>query len=343
MKKIVLFAIILLLYNRTTAQVPVITLVSPSSKDRTNISGLTLIKAEIVSNSFLREFRVINNDMTVVNEQNMIAEKKDSITYIIECNIPLKKGWNTICVEARNPYGKAISEKRSINCRPEPYINWIFPKYNNTNMESGIVNIKVEIKSGYELKNLSININGTESAIQLAGITSENDSTYIFEKVIQLSPGVNRIYLIALNEKGKTMSITRYIYWGIAYLKRNAIYGTLGIGPIYGTLLGNYEHSIYQSFDKFFPSIRARIGVGPWALWEGTGVHYIATVQALSGKRKGHLEIGAGAVLIQEYTNYSIWPAGNLGYRFQKPDGSGLFRIGIGFPEALYLSFGFSF
>ncbi|OFY61463.1 MAG: hypothetical protein A2Y71_06395 [Bacteroidetes bacterium RBG_13_42_15] len=353
MKKIVFSAILLPLCILTTAQIPVITLVSPSSVDRINNSGLTFVKAEIVSNSPLQKFRIINDGVTIVNEKDMIPEKKDNVTYIIGTKAPLKKGLNTVYVEAKNSFGWAISEKRIITSQFEPFITWFFPGADKTNIESGIVNIKVEIKSDYELQNLSININGTESADQMIGITSRNNGTYVFEKLIQLTPGENNVYLTAANAKGVTTSVTRIINFGFIpkNLNKNAIYGTLGLGPIYGTLIGNYEHSVYQPDDRFFSSIRARIGVGPWILWESGGIHYIATVQALSGKRKGHLEIGAGAVLIQNFTyNFSsvysskLWPAGNLGYRYQKLENSGgVFRIGIGFPETLYLSLGFCF
>ena len=33
----------------------------------------------------------------------------------------------------------------------------------------------------------------------------------------------------------------------------------------------------------------------------------------------------------------------NMGYRKQKPEDSKIFRAGIGYPELLYFSFGFSF
>jgi hypothetical protein len=114
---------------------------------------------------------------------------------------------------------------------------------------------------------------------------------------------------------------------------------------MYGTLMGNYERALYQPYDKFLTSIGVRIGVGRWVVWGDIGNHYIATLQVLSGKAKSHLEIGAGAVAgaVNVHAIRKIRPAGNLGYRFQKPGGVVLLRAGIGFPEALYLSLGLCF
>ena len=126
---------------------------------------------------------------------------------------------------------------------------------------------------------------------------------------------------------------------------KNSVYGTFGIGPMYGTLLGNYERALYQPSEKFLASIGVRVGVGRWVVWGDIGNHYIATFQVFSGKAKSHLEIGIGAVAnaVPIHSTRILRPAGNLGYRFQKPGGVLLLRIGIGFPEALYLSLGLCF
>lgn len=88
------------------------------------------------------------------------------------------------------------------------------------------------------------------------------------------------------------------------------------------------------------------MGGGLMAFWESSGWFTMATYTSLTGKGSNHLEVGLGA-MYAEYTEEEaeaiLLPAGNLGYRFQKPDGRFIFRTGVGFPEAIYISFGFSF
>ncbi len=63
---------------------------------------------------------------------------------------------------------------------------------------------------------------------------------------------------------------------------------------------------------------------------------------------ENHFEINAGISLISEMrgngkNSNNIGLAVNLGYRYQAPRAGGIFRFGIGFPELVYLGFGFSF
>ncbi len=213
-----LIFVILLAYplaGQQTGSKPVITLVSPSPTDSLNNSGVTLVSAEIVSYSALQTFRIIHNGTTVVNETGMKPEKKDDHTFVIGSHVPLKKGLNTVYVEAKNPAGTTISESRIINSHLEPFITWLSPVSDNANIESGVVNIKVEIRTGYVLQNLIANINGTESVNEIKGIKTLDNNVYAFEKAIQLKPGKNSIYLSADNGKGVTRSVIRNMNFGI--------------------------------------------------------------------------------------------------------------------------------
>ena len=190
---------------------PVITLVSPSFKDSINIKGLTLVRAEIISYTALKTFRIFHNEEIVGSETGMKAEQKDSITYIIESLIPLNKGQNIIYVEAINPIGSASSEKRNITCQLESFVAWLLPASVNSTTKSGMLTIKAEIKTDYDLKKVSINLNGTELAEEKGGITPLNDNAYSFERNIQLNPGKNSIYISTSNAKGVTNSTTRVV------------------------------------------------------------------------------------------------------------------------------------
>jgi hypothetical protein len=135
-------------------------------------------------------------------------------------------------------------------------------------------------------------------------------------------------------------------------LRKNVVYGTIGFYPeeFYGTILGNYERKLYQFPNSCINSLWVRVAAGPWGSWGSEGWNYVSTLSLLTGKKASHIEFGAGAVLSWDTSAkhfYPIWSdnyiAANLGYRYQKPGGSFVFRTGIGWPEFLYLSLGFCF
>jgi hypothetical protein len=133
---------------------------------------------------------------------------------------------------------------------------------------------------------------------------------------------------------------------------KNALYGTAGIdfGEFYTTFLVNYERVVYTVPSSFIQSINLRIGAGPWVWWSGNGMNYVSVISLMTGRKKVHAEIGAGLVFSYDSDQDRFHPlirdryaAGNLGFRYQKPGGSFVFRTGIGWPEFLYLSLGFCF
>jgi len=139
---------------------------------------------------------------------------------------------------------------------------------------------------------------------------------------------------------------------GTIGLKKNAIYATLGVyvGEFYVTFLGNYERLILQFPRSFVQSMWIRVGAGPWAWWSSNGWNYTSTLSVLTGRKNTHLELGSGVLFSYNSYNKKFEPlagnshlAGNLGFRFQKPGGSFIFRTGIGWPEFMYLSFGICF
>lgn len=75
------------------------------------------------------------------------------------------------------------------------------------------------------------------------------------------------------------------------------------------------------------------------------GPHFVTTIAALTGAKNSHMEVGLGFTILNDnyYNDNSLYPAGNVGYRFQKAGGHFVFRAGAGFPETTYLSFGVSF
>ena len=135
-------------------------------------------------------------------------------------------------------------------------------------------------------------------------------------------------------------------------LKKNVIYGTLGIdvSETYGTIMANYERMILELPNSFVQSFWVRVGAGPWVWWTGKGWHYASTLSALTGRKSVHFEFGGGILFTYDSHYEKFHPligdrhlAGNLGFRYQKPGGTFIFRTGIGWPEYMYLSLGYCF
>lgn len=195
---------------------PLITILAPLPEDSINCNGLTVVRAEIVSKIPLQTFRIVNNESTVVSENEMKPEKKDEITYVIASNVPLKKGFNTIYVEAKNSMGKSASQQRIINSHLEPFIKWINPGSDNIEIYSGKMNIKAEIKTTFPVETINTNLNGIVFSDEKTGLSILNSDTYIFEKAVQFKYGKNTIYITAVNARGSSSSATRNINFGNA-------------------------------------------------------------------------------------------------------------------------------
>ena len=135
-------------------------------------------------------------------------------------------------------------------------------------------------------------------------------------------------------------------------LKKNVIYGTLGVGGI-SVINGNYERKLFESTKKqFISSAWWKLGYGVWAEFFGdTGSNITTGLTALTGSKKGHLELNLGFTSYIGAEAFRPFPTaygknsvvGSIGFRFQKPNGIFVFRTGVGYPDSFYLSFGFGF
>ena len=153
-------------------------------------------------------------------------------------------------------------------------------------------------------------------------------------------------------------------------LYNNAIYASVGIGGLWlpGTIY--YERMLKQQmWDRGISSF-AKVGTGSVAHWEGHSEYVLAQYGMLTGIKKSHFEASIGLVYFYRgdmyngpqtssstyyYEDGSVmnveektpiapfeWLSGSIGYRLQKPGGHSVFRTGLGFPEAVYVSWGFS-
>lgn len=142
-------------------------------------------------------------------------------------------------------------------------------------------------------------------------------------------------------------------------LNKNTIYVSVGSFSFLGTstltTTGYYERMIKQNmWDKNISSF-VKVGYGKITN-NGTGFlfggkihnesqYLLAQYGLLVGGKRKHLELGLGMInFINGYhKEEGFQPSVTVGYRFQAPSEKFIFRIGGSYPEAFYLSMGFSF
>ncbi len=111
---------------------------------------------------------------------------------------------------------------------------------------------------------------------------------------------------------------------------KNSVSVNLGFNPgeFYIPLTVNYEHLFY---DAGFAKINGRTGIGFWLYWTENGLEFPITGQIVFFKKASHIETGIGAQYIYDFADNMTGLSHllNIAYRFQKPDGKFLFKIGI--------------
>jgi len=128
-------------------------------------------------------------------------------------------------------------------------------------------------------------------------------------------------------------------------LNKNSINLSLGPGGILLAFLPahvSYER-LFQG--KIFGSRNSAIldlGVGGALIWDSESQFIINRFGILTGSGHRHFEAKAG-VCFSWGSHQGLFPSASIGYRKQKPGSHFIFRTGIGFPDALYVSWGFSF
>ncbi|MEM9687543.1 MAG: hypothetical protein AAF934_11575 [Bacteroidota bacterium] len=133
-------------------------------------------------------------------------------------------------------------------------------------------------------------------------------------------------------------------------LKKNAVYGTVGsLGLGFTHYSVNVERTLWDT-NGIITNMRVRLGGGQWTevSWGDEpqeDLHFIGSLNVLTGYRTFHLELGLGASYIRhiDYGDSIVSPNVILGIRLQKPGGNVIFRFGGGFPEEVYLSLGVAF
>ncbi len=139
-------------------------------------------------------------------------------------------------------------------------------------------------------------------------------------------------------------------------LHKNSIYGNVGMAfpLVSGAASISYDRSIYRAADH--SDIRLKLSVGYLgAMMAGSYNYQSLSVGLLTGSHSNHLELFAGVALNQHHmpsnspeseqdkVEKGLFPIGNIGYRFQKPQSWFIFRTGIGFPDLAYVGVGVAF
>ena len=125
-------------------------------------------------------------------------------------------------------------------------------------------------------------------------------------------------------------------------LRNNAIYFTGGYGAFWAMVSGSYERILSKSKNNKL-ALLAKLSYGTHVSWDTDGPLYTGELGIITGAKDSHLQANLGLGTAEGYGRSKYFLAGSLAYRYQKPGGFFIFRVGGGFPEAAFLSLGVSF
>jgi len=144
-------------------------------------------------------------------------------------------------------------------------------------------------------------------------------------------------------------------------VKKNVIQGSVGFIFYSAGAQLNYERQLIQFQDQSLSGLWANAGIGYWGVIAGYGGPYQhVSLGLLGGHENNHFEFTFGVGRLNNAArggddygqspvpsasskdiNYS--PIGTMGYRYQKPGGSFVFRCGVSYPPLPYFGFGLAF
>jgi hypothetical protein len=125
--------------------------------------------------------------------------------------------------------------------------------------------------------------------------------------------------------------------------RRNSINGYIGFAE-YNI---NYERNIFQRPESY-TNIRLGFGFGAFVT-AGEGSYLNPALVHLIGKKYSFLELDLGFKYITQYEgldpDYSEFfiPDFFAGYRYERPDGKRVFRVGLNWPTIVNMGIGFKF
>ena len=133
-------------------------------------------------------------------------------------------------------------------------------------------------------------------------------------------------------------------YDSIGRSNKNLIYGGVGFGGLYFPAFVFYERQLQDHFLNTKFSSFVTVGTGAAAHWEGASTFATAKFGLLLGQQKAHLETAIGVNYFYKGDFTGTLPlAASIGYRANEPGKNYVFRTGVAWPEAIYVSWGFRF
>ena len=140
---------------------------------------------------------------------------------------------------------------------------------------------------------------------------------------------------------------------------RNTFYGSLSHGGTSVGLMLSYERLLFKPGRKMLSSLWLNGKAGVRWEWDSFGPAFSVMANGLMFNGNHHLDYGLGVHHFFDYTGYRIdkddgHSAGlkaygvtgiafALGYRYQRATKGSVFRFGFGYPQIVYLSYGFTF
>ena len=126
---------------------------------------------------------------------------------------------------------------------------------------------------------------------------------------------------------------------------KHTVYGNIGWAFVIANMSINYEYKFFEKQDLFINSLSIKASGGIWAVMLVNGRFISVSAIALSGG----LEYGVGIAKLDNmdspigFANSYYLPTANIGYRYEPPKDGVVFRVGLNFPQGVYMSLGYKF
>jgi hypothetical protein len=208
--------------NIQLAAAPIIVWENPSTIVSNVSSGAIRVRAAIKSGERLQALLLYINGASA-GDPGFIPLPNENGDVILERNINLQQGENTIYIVATNSAGSSKSDMRYLTNVPAspPVINWSNPVTGNSTVSTESFNIEACINSGTNLQSAQVFVNGVQQASEMVFQPSGRmDCNYVLQRPVILREGDNAIFIIATNTAGSSTSEKRTIRLEVALTEK---------------------------------------------------------------------------------------------------------------------------
>lgn len=198
----------------TPAEKPKTVWIYPSNNISSFISSVN-VKANVSSKIAIEKIELRVNNLTVYSKTDI-----ESNNYVLDQNLQVAPGNNTITIVASNTSGQSVSQPRTVTYQvPEKTnISWIQPA-SNQNIYAPTIELKACVQSKTEISVISIfNNNALIHSVENPTLSSSGECSIELSKITALNPGENAFRIEAENLAGTTQSIKRVLNYVIPQL-----------------------------------------------------------------------------------------------------------------------------